>query len=926
MSRVQGHLGATGLDKLRAKILDKESSGNYQEPANQFGFIGGYQFGAAALEDVGYLKPGTSGPGNSALDNPSNWKIDGGKDAFLNNPAMQDQAFNKLAERNYRTLTSAGIIGPNTSAGDVAGYLAAAHLVGAGGVINKGLNAKDGNGVAARTYFQEAKSALGDKSGLPPQAVAGSSPATGSSSPTSSTVSSSSGSSTPPPPAVPPNRIANTVTIGTAGGEFESLPVPFPNPLGVFSSFNSVITVSSISAAQHRFPLDSYKAGDIGTVIARSAGSGDKTPQTAMTSVKNPTGQYEYFIDNLDIQTIMTYNAQTKGSNAYDITFEIFEPYSMGIFLQSCQLAALNNGWTTGYLGSTFLLTIEFVGYDESGTPFPLERVTRHIPFVIKDISMTSKASGAVYKVKGHPTNEVILEDQYAKLQSDIAISGKTVKEILQSGRNSLQAVLNNRIKKLNQSENPENKVDEFVIVFPEVNANSLDNIKSDSNSSATQNPSSTAPKTITVSRATNASDLIQSDDTLNIIGRSKLDLNQNMPGESAINPQNVAQPDPKKPVDRSLVNNQSDTRQFTYMQGSTIINAITSVLLKSEYCINNVNDINKRDEKGMIDWFRIETQVDYYPPQTGSNKNPQPKLIIYKVVPYKVHVSYFSTTGVTPSRYEKLKQEAAKVYDYMYTGNNTEIINLELDFPRAFFNTLVTADYGQNNDSAQLGGQFGAGQKSSTYDYSAYANINGLDLPPVTGEVLPGYSTQSKATSGGSGAEDYRSKVANGFQRALYNSSTDLVTATLTIMGDPYYLADSGLGNFSNSGTGRYNVTADQAMDYQSGEVDVIINFRSPLDYDPETGIMDFGNSEVVKEFSGLYRVNLVAHKFSRGKFTQELRLLRRYSPPPAPVDQTGSTQADGDAGEAQARADFEFERDWLIATSGGIAPWELT
>lgn len=942
MSRVQGHLGAANTEKLREYILKEESDGNYQQPGNQFGFIGGYQFGAAALETIGYLKPGTSGIGNRALDNPNNWTIAGGKSAYLASPALQDQAFTRLIESNYRSLTSLGLIGPSSSSGDVAGYLAAAHLLGPAGVKNKGLNGTDANGTAGKKYFQGAKSATGDKTGLPPLPP-GTPPVAGSSTP-GSTSSGSSGSSEPPPPTIPPNRIANTVTIGTSGVEFESLPVPFPNPLGTFSSFNCVMTISSISAESHKDPLRYYKAGNIGTVVARSAGTGDLGPQTAMTSTANPSGKYEFFIDNLNIDTIMSYNAQTKGSNAYDITFEIFEPYSMGIFLQTCQVASYENGWRRGYLESTFLLTIQFVGYDERGNPFPLEGVTRHIPFIIKDISMNNKASGSVYKVKGHPTNETILEDQYAKLQSDISISGKTVKEILQSGPQSLQFVLNQRIRNLKRSKT-DNKVDEFAIVFPEINENVLEYIKKDNNSSATQNPSVTTKPT-TISRPLESSELIQDDSTLNAIGRSVLELNQNMPGEGAINRQSDVQPDPKKPVDRSLVNNKSDTRQFTYMQGSSVINAITSVLLKSKYCIDNVNDSSKRDENGMIDWFRIETQVDYHPPQTGSSTNPQPKLIIYKVVPYKVHSSYFSSLDMTKEKYDKLKSEAAKVYDYMYTGNNTEILNLELDFPRAFFNTIVTADYGQFNDQSQLGKQFGAGQVGAQYDPSAYANINGLDLPPpiingldlpppgnITGDVLPGYSTQNKPTSGGAGADDYRSNVAKGFQNALYNSSTDLVTVTMTIMGDPYYLADSGAGNFSNSGSGRFNVTADQAMDYQNGEVDIIINFRSPLDYDSGTGIMDFGNSEVVKEFSGLYRVNLVSHRISRGKFTQELKLLRRPIPPENLI---GSTQADGNAGEEEALEflrlqrqqieDAEFERDWAIAINGGVAPWELS
>jgi len=52
------------MDSLRAAMLQRESSGDYTKP-NVFGYQGGYQFGAQALETIGYLKEGASKRGNS---------------------------------------------------------------------------------------------------------------------------------------------------------------------------------------------------------------------------------------------------------------------------------------------------------------------------------------------------------------------------------------------------------------------------------------------------------------------------------------------------------------------------------------------------------------------------------------------------------------------------------------------------------------------------------------------------------------------------------------------------------------------------------------------------------------------------------------------------------------------------------------------
>jgi len=62
---------------LKDALLFRESSGDYSK-VNDIGYAGGFQFGAQALETIGYLKKGSSGAGNSALDDPSNWTGKGG--------------------------------------------------------------------------------------------------------------------------------------------------------------------------------------------------------------------------------------------------------------------------------------------------------------------------------------------------------------------------------------------------------------------------------------------------------------------------------------------------------------------------------------------------------------------------------------------------------------------------------------------------------------------------------------------------------------------------------------------------------------------------------------------------------------------------------------------------------------------------------
>jgi hypothetical protein len=64
--------------------------------------------------------------------------------------------------------------------------------------------------------------------------------------------------------------------------------------------------------------------------------------------------------------------------------------------------------------------------------------------------------------------------------------------------------------------------------------------------------------------------------------------------------------------------------------------------------------------------------------------------------------------------------------------------------------------------------------------------------------------------------------------------------------------------------------------MDYQSGQVDIKLNFRTPIDI-RDNGMYDFGDNVLVDSFSGLYRVQTLTSSFSGGQFMQELNLLRR-------------------------------------------------
>jgi len=98
--------------------------------------------------------------------------------------------------------------------------------------------------------------------------------------------------------------------------------------------------------------------------------------------------------------------------------------------------------------------------------------------------------------------------------------------------------------------------------------------------------------------------------------------------------------------------------------------------------------------------------------------------------------------------------------------------------------------------------------------------------------------------------------------------------------------------------------------MDYQRSEVEVLVNFRTPVDYDDETGGVKFPSTsgKPIGEFSGLYKVITVDNSFSSGKFVQVLKLLRRRKQDeatttalPGTTGAIESTDADANTNAAQ-------------------------
>lgn len=135
-------LGVLSNDQFRAYMAQIGFAGAGGEYIPQFldspvpglnpvGAAGKYQLDSFALQAVGYVKPGTPQT-IEAISNPNNWigppAGPANLEEFLSNPDAQDAAMISYTRYNYSELQKAGIITPQSTTQEIAGYLATAHV------------------------------------------------------------------------------------------------------------------------------------------------------------------------------------------------------------------------------------------------------------------------------------------------------------------------------------------------------------------------------------------------------------------------------------------------------------------------------------------------------------------------------------------------------------------------------------------------------------------------------------------------------------------------------------------------------------------------------------------------------------------------------------------------------------------------------
>ena len=572
----------------------------------------------------------------------------------------------------------------------------------------------------------------------------------------------------------------------------------------------------------------------------------------------------------------------------------------------------------------------------------------RHvIPIQFQSIQFRANQGGAVYDCQARPHMEYGLSDINNKIREDITIEGDTVHEILQSGDKSLMNFLNQKgeynekAKKYNKS----NRVpdgEDFVILFPPEEYNNGNNKKqfrdeilrdvsagynvteqdsSDENESQrieNQNilrnydPTKRIEKLLRGSAEDNAGFMINAvnksedlntgggiqinqldgrDYTGNRIGSSKMVWDKSVHRENT-----KIFPDFDENYSwwsgtykRDDIGIKFDKKQISFPKGTLVTDIIEMVLILSEYGKELGDSLgDKESEGGYTEWFRIipqcfELKDSYVEAVTKSSH----KLIVCNVMPYGVMKSVLKTDDQRVDYVEEINRNIVKRYDYLYSGRNHDILDFDLVYNNAFYNTVLRDP---NNSQSADPGKKGENTitKIKTIEYGVKDNATGKSS---YAKEVP---TSAGANNQGTNDEASETSFARDFNQRIINSAVDLIDVNVTIHGDPYYLPNSGMSNYINMAKSdeerieegdSYMINSDGHINFLPRQTLIELTFISPIDIDKTQGDYIFpqgtindrnGRERVINEFGGIFRVIEIRSEFKGGRFTQTLRCVR--------------------------------------------------
>lgn len=685
-----------------------------------------------------------------------------------------------------------------------------------------------------------------------------------------------------------------------------------PNPLHDYESYTYSLSLQLLGINYFNYLLQGNNAQNFTpqNVLITSAG------RYGSTFKRNTFFSEDFYFDDLKVKTIVNVTNRNRNSNLVECEFTIIEPIGFTLINRLLLAAGEVNGSNGNYLQMPYLLQIDFFGYKD-GQLSQIQNQTKRIP--IKLVSCRSRVTtkGTEYSFTAVPFNHQAFNQTIVANPIGMNITGSDVKSIFGTGSldtnyttkltekvaiETQRASIVERLDAISQRESVTGQVPtEFYALNSQLtNINAV--LASNYSSIATRGFTDALNAHLEQVRVQNKLPWrhVISVEFHPDIGNSPLFSGgyvnvASTPGTGSA--KNTTQQAAGQAKGQLSFNGTT----ANIPAGTKIDQLIDWAVRNSDYIKNQINDPtlpNGNPEalfSQVLKWYRIIPRVNKI---LGFNNqtNTYALDITYVVKPFNMASKYpYAPKGRVPGY--------VKRYDYIYTGQNKDVIDVGLDFDMLYLVELSSFRTKHNlNETAKSQGSGPTANPDQPAAQSTLVN-NPSDLDRTNeSPVALHFTSDNSQVQDATGAQRQKQVAAADLSRSLTLSSRgDMINIRLKIIGDPHFIKQDDIffGQNYLDTPGQFTVNNSLWMD--RGELYVFLNFESPADYNEVKGFADVLNSPYkYSEFNGVYKIITVDNTFARGQFEQTLDLVKvLYDQEGRPLSSTSVTQRADTSGQ---------------------------
>ena len=621
-------------------------------------------------------------------------------------------------------------------------------------------------------------------------------------------------------------------------------------------------------------------------VLIASAGKFDQTlgPNKLL---RNKYFNDDFYFEDFDMTTVIGATDKNPSTNAINLNFNIIEPYGVTLLNRiidaTKELEASEK--TTNYLENPYLMQIDFYAQSADGTALnPIPGITKYIPIKIVGFDFSIDTEGAKYSIQAIPFNHSAFDMTTQETPITMEIDAGTVQDFF-SAQNDESDTFE---KASTRFENEREKYQETLR-----SGESIQNVSSVLLSNAQIAPVSQIFKVKGYASAYNAyyEDIkknkeTQYNDTIRfkfddeiakakIVEVQKISTKDNPMGEPAEQRRDYI----TIPGDASnaLYLNKS-IRKYAINRGTSIEAVLDDVITNSTYVLDQIWDPSDyTDPKKFADarlskkdvpfkWFKVvpEIKLEKFDKVTMR----WTRTITYNVVSYTVRNNKLDTMPGGKA------QIPLKVYKYIYTGENNDILDFDIKFNAAYYTSVTTYPSKLTKTENLLKS---IDEKDAKVEGAQNNTPNTIQPNRIIPQIL---DSQKTATGGGITSKQMMAQDAT--KSILTAAAGDMINVYLTIIGDPLFIKQDDIfyqqsvqkTKFKNN-----KITPNGSFITDTGELYVQLEFKTPVDRDQDTGGIRYEERYQNSLFNGMYKVITVDSKFSKGQFIQVLNLVRQWN-----------------------------------------------